>query len=284
MAEMGNFKGTHKNMKLSFAEPWTPLKGYIDKIWVLETDCGLPHDDMKMLVPDGRMLLLIPFRSGLLGKMGGRDYVAGEGSISVVGVGDLPSTVDAQSESALGVIGVDFTPKGAYRFFQWRLKESSNDLQLLADVLGNPVKRIEEKMAGTENIDEKLLIVQEFLFHLFTQKESDLVFEYCIEKIHTTKGAVSVRELEQQTGYSGRWLNRKFEERLGISPKNFASISRFRYYYQALLTNASRILTHKEFYHHYYDESHFIREFKRFTGMPPAKLESTVNNFGKLFL
>jgi AraC-like DNA-binding protein len=271
-------------MKLSFVEPWAPLKGYIDKMWVLETDCGLPHDDMKMLVPDGRMLLLIPISNGLLGKMGGRDYIAGEGKISLVGVGDMPAMVDAQSDKTLGVIGVDFTPQGAYRFFQWRLKEITNHLYLLADILGKTVKHIEERMAGTKNIEEKLKIVQQFLFDLFTIKSGDQVFEYCINKIKSTHGAVSVKELEQQTGYSSRWLNRKFEEHLGISPKNFASISRFQYYYHALLTNASRILTHKEFYNHYYDESHFIREFKRFTGMPPAKLENAVNNFGKLFL
>lgn len=273
-----------ENMKLNFAEPWAPLKGYIDKLWVLETDCGLPQDDMKMLVPDGRMLLLIPVRSGLLGSMGGCDYIASEGQLSLVGVGDLPSMVDAQSDRALGVIGVDFTPQGAYRFFQWRLKEIHNRLYLLSDILGKTVKHIEERLANTEDMDEKLRLVQGFLFNLFTIKGSDQVFEYCIGKIKDTNGAVSVRQLEQQTGYSSRWLNRKFEERLGISPKNFASIIRFQYYYRALLTNASRILTHKEFYHHYYDESHFIREFKRFTGMPPARLENAVNNFGRLFL
>lgn len=271
-------------MKLSFVEPWTPLKGYIDKIWVLETDCGLPVDDMKMLVPDGRMLLLIPMRNGLLGKMGGQEYIANEARISLVGVGDHPSMVDALSDTALGVIGVDFTAQGAYRFFQWRLKEISNQLYLLSDILGKTVKHIEERIASTEDIGEKLKTVQQFLYDLFTIRGSDQVFEFCIQKIQSTKGGISVKELEKQTGYSSRWLNRKFEERLGISPKNFASIARFQYYYRALISNASRILTHKEFYHHYYDESHFIREFKRFTGMPPAKLENAVNNFGKLFL
>ena len=271
-------------MKLHFEEPWPPLKGYIDKIWVLETDCGLPQDDMKMLVPDGRMLLLIPMRNGLLGKMDGRDYIAHEGAMSLVGVGECPSMVDAQNDTALGVIGVDFTAQGAYRFFQWRLKEISNRLYLLADILGKTVKHIEEKIIDSKNIGEKLQVVQQFLFNLFTIKGPDPVFEYCIQQIQSTKGSVSVKELEQQTGYSSRWLNRKFEERLGISPKNFSSIARFQHYYHALLTNASRVLKHKDFYDHYYDESHFIREFKRFTGMPPAKLENAVNNFGKLFI
>lgn len=271
-------------MNLQFFEPLAPLKGYIDKIWVLETDCGLPQDDMKMLVPDGRLLLLLPLKNTMAGKMAGRNYDTKENRMSLVGISDLPSQVDTQHAGALGLIGVDFTPQGAYRFFRVKLKEVKYEVNPLSDILGKEVRFVEEKIANIENIKVKVRMLQQFLFDLFTQKSGDQVFEYCIKKIKESKGAIAVKELEQQTGYSSRWLNRKFDEMLGISPKNFSSIARFNFYYQALLTNAARVLTHKEFYDHYYDESHFIREFKRFTGMPPAKLEHAVNNFGKLFL
>jgi AraC-like DNA-binding protein len=271
-------------MNLQFFEPLAPLKGYIDKIWVLESDCGLPQEDMKMLVPDGRLLLLLPLKNAMVGKMGGRIYSSKENRISLVGISDMPSVVDTQDAGVLGVLGVDFTPVGAYRFFRWKLKDIKNELNSLSDILGKEVRCVEEKIANVENIEGKVRILQQFLFDLFTKKSGDPVFEYCIEKIRESRGSIPVKELEQQTGYSSRWLNRKFDEMLGISPKNFSSIARFNFYYQALLTNAARILTHKEFYDHYYDESHFIREFKRFTGMPPAKLEHAVNNFGKLFL
>ena len=83
-------------MNLQFFEPLAPLKGYIDKIWVLETDCGLPQEDMKMLVPDGRMLLLLPLKNAMVGKMGGRIYGTKENRMSLVGISDMPSVVDAQ--------------------------------------------------------------------------------------------------------------------------------------------------------------------------------------------
>ena len=237
-----------------------------------------------MLVPDGRILLLMPLKNAMVCKMGGRIYGRKENRMSLVGISDMPSVVDAQDTGALGVLGVDFTPQGAYRFFRWKLKEIKNELNSLSDILGNEVRDVEERIADAVNIEGKVRILQQYLFDLFIQKSGDQVFEYCIQKIKESRGSIPVKELAQQTGYSSRWLNRKFDEMLGISPKNFSSIARFNFYYQALLTNAARILTHKEFYHHYYDESHFIREFKRFTGMPPVKLEHAVNNFGKLFL
>ncbi|WP_437894468.1 helix-turn-helix domain-containing protein [Sorangium sp. So ce124] len=90
-------------------------------------------------------------------------------------------------------------------------------------------------------------------------------------------------ELERLTGYTSRWLNRKFAEQLGASPKGLGSILRLQHCYQALLTGSSDAFLQKAFYRHCYDESHFIREFKRFTGMPPSKLLRTKNDFGRLF-
>jgi AraC-like DNA-binding protein len=260
------------------------LKGYIDKMWVFESDARLPGEDMRLLVPDGRLLMLIPFHNVLLGKMNERTHIAKEQEIALVGITDVPSVIDTLHDGPIGIIGIDFKPLGAYRFFHWNLKEIRNDLHPIPDLLGKIGRELVTNISEREFVAHKIRLLQDFLLKLFQSTPADAIFEYCVRKIEQSKGGITIRELEQQTGYSGRWLNRKFEERLGLSPKNFSSIVRFQYYYQALLTNTSGILRHKEFYDHYYDESHFIREFKRFTGLPPVKLENATNNFGKLFI
>jgi len=92
-----------------------------------------------------------------------------------------------------------------------------------------------------------------------------------------------MRQLERGTGYSSRWLNLKFEERLGISPKNYSSIIRFQRYYRELVLNPGNFFKQKLFYGDYYDESHFIKDFRRFTDAPPARLIRMKNEFGKTF-
>ncbi|QEC53527.1 AraC family transcriptional regulator [Anseongella ginsenosidimutans] len=271
-------------MKLQLIDLLPPLKDYIHKMWIFEAAGRLPGEDMRMLVPDGRLLMLVPFRNVITGKMDKREYLAGPQTMSLVGISDSPAVVDTQQDGPIGIIGIDINPLGAYRFFRLPLKEIKNQLHPLPDLLGKAARQLEATIAGTENISRKVKLLQEFLVNRFHSETPDLVFEYCVRKIENSQGRISIRQLEQETGYSGRWLNRKFEEKLGMSPKNFSSVRRFQYYYQALLTNASRILRHKEFYDHYYDESHFIREFKRYTGLPPARLENATNNFGRLFL
>lgn len=71
----------------------------------------------------------------------------------------------------------------------------------------------------------------------------------------------SVGELEALTGYTRRQLQRIFREQSGYSPHDFLKILRFQ--------NA---ITHNQ--HYYADQSHYIREFKRITGMTPRVFDS----------
>jgi methylphosphotriester-DNA--protein-cysteine methyltransferase len=75
----------------------------------------------------------------------------------------------------------------------------------------------------------------------------------------------------------------KFQEKIGVSPKTLCAITRFTYVYQTLANHPNEILLNKSFYNLYYDQSHFIKEFRRFTGLPPTMFEKNINDFGKIF-
>lgn len=261
----------------------SPLKGYIVKIWVLECSGPMPDDDMKLVVPDGRLLMVIPFRNGLIGQMGGKSYLAAEHSMAIVGASDLPSVVNGQTDGPIGTIGVEISPMGAYRFLQLRMKDIKSQLNYLPDILGQTARIIEQRIAASESIDDKVRVLQQFLLTLFANGEEDLLFEHCIRQIEASKGSIKIAALERQTGYSSRWLHMKFEDRLGMSPKSFGSIIRFQQYYRALLANSTDFFRQKQFFDHYHDESHFIKDFKRFTGLPPSKLIRAKNEFGNTF-
>ena len=128
-----------------------------------------------------------------------------------------------------------------------------------------------------------VIVLQQFLFNQFTQQVEDSIFEYCVAKITSSKGKITIQELEKKTGYSSRWLNMKFADKLGISPKNFSTIIRFNEYYNAVANNNEMEFMQNAFYDHYYDQSHFLKEFKRFTGQSHSGFVNRTNDFGKLF-
>ena len=259
------------------------LTGFIEKIWVFESSCRLPGNDLKLIVPNARPLMLIPYRNGLVGKMGGKEYVSLENKLTLIGICDKSAIVDSQTDSATGSIGIEFSPLGFYRFFHIHLKDIKNDLNYLTDILGTSAKNIEQQITDTASIDEKVELIQTYLLCLFKMKEEDSVFGYCVKQIETSYGSINIKQLEKLTGYSSRWLNIKFEEKLGMSPKNFSSIIRFQNYYKAIISDNYKFRIKRPYYNQYYDESHFIKDFKRFTGMPPSRLVESSNAFGKLF-
>lgn len=270
-------------MNLQHIDPVPQLKSYIEKIWVFESNGPMPSDDMKLIVPNGRLLLVIPFRNSLTGKMGGKYYIAKTNRIAVTGMCDLATIVDTERFAPVGTIGVEINAIGAYRFFHLRLKDIKNQLHYLTDILGKIAREIELRIAESQSIDEKINFIQQFLLSLFTRKEEDRLFEYCIQRIMSKSGSIKIGELEKETGYSSRWLNMKFEEKLGISPKNLGSLMRFHQYYHALILNSVDFFNEKKFFNDYHDESHFIKDFKRFTGLPPSKLIRSKNDFGGMF-
>jgi AraC-like DNA-binding protein len=258
------------------------LKGHIGKLWVFESSGRIPDMDMKLVVPNGMMKLVIPFRNGFIGQRGTYLKPSAINQMTLVGVNDTPFIVDTQQDVASGTIGVEFKPHGAYRFFNVKQSELRNQIFHTPEVIGSAGKEIEERMAGTEILEQKIKILQDYLLRLFLKTETDNIFEYCINMITHTLGQVSIKELERKTGYSARWLNRKFDEKIGISPKNLCAISRFQFVFQTLVNNPDQLLLNKSYYNVYYDQSHFIKEFKRFTGMAPSKFKHHDNDFGKI--
>jgi AraC-like DNA-binding protein len=270
-------------MRLQHYTPLPQLQGLVQKLWVFESEGRVPDDDMKLVVPNGLIKLVIPFRNGLVGKMEGCYHLSKENSITLIGLADIPSVVEAQNDVYSGTIGIEFSGYGAYRFFHLNQQQMRNKIYALTEVLGNLAAQLEERISNTENIPQKVQLIQQFLVARLQQKPADAIYDYCIKKIVATKGRITIKQLEKETGYSSRWLNIKFAEKMGVSPKNVASIIRFQQFYSALATNKHIRFLQTDFYDYYYDQSHFIKDFKRFTGHTPGKLAMDENKFGQIF-
>ena len=91
------------------------------------------------------------------------------------------------------------------------------------------------------------------------------------------QGLTTIKQLEKKTGYSKRYLDMLFKNHLGISPKKLATIQRFQHFYKHFEGDNIDI------YDLYYDQSHFINEFKRYTGLTPHQYSKMNNDFGRHF-
>ena len=243
----------------------------------------MPVDDMNLVVPNGCIKLTVSYQNGIVAAVNEKTFASKEHDITLTGLIDVPVILNVDKDVATETIGIEFSPQGAYRFFHFTLNDIQNQIYSLSDVLGNTGKRLIEQINNTISVQQKINVLEQFLLQQLSLHREDLIFEYCIEKITASKGRITVKELEKKTGYSSRWLNIKFNDKIGISPKNLSSIIRFNHYYQAFIKGNTQSFFKNDFYELYYDQSHFIKDFKRFTGLPPTKFEKQVNNFAESY-
>jgi len=270
-------------IKFHQIEPHFLLKNYIEKMWIFQSSGKMPADDMKLVVPNGNIKLTVSYQNGIVATINGNTFASKEHDITVTGLVDVPVVLDVDPDVPTETIGIEFRPQAAYRFFHFALDDIQNKIYSLSDVLGNTGKRLTELINNTISLQQKTVALQQFLLKQLSLHTEDLIFEYCIEKINASKGIITVKELEKKTGYSSRWLNMKFNDKLGVSPKKLSAIIRFKYYYQAFIDDNEKSSFKNDFYESYYDQSHFIKDFKRFTGLPPTKFEKQINHFGKSY-
>jgi AraC-like DNA-binding protein len=269
-------------MQLKHIEPHPQLKGYVDKIWVFESGGRIPAEDMKLIVPNGMVKLTIPFRNGVYGRNKEIFHLSKESDLTLIGIGDIPAIVDLENDAPSGNIGIEFSPIGAYRIFQLRQAGLKNKIFLLSDVFGKPAREVQEIIANHESVSKKLQVIQQYLIKLLNRSEPDPILDYCIGCIKNGKGLATVGTLEDKTGYSSRWLYEKFIDKVGVSPKNYSSILRFMHFYEPWARNPSYDFNN-DIYHYFYDQAHFIKEFKRFTGLSPLRFVRSENEFGNIF-
>lgn len=131
-----------------------------------------------------------------------------------------------------------------------------------------------DKVIQIEDWFSKYLINNQFVF---SEKRKAVIS--MIEK----RGNVSLKQLQEEFQISERALERYFKSYIGLSPKFYARIIRFSYIFQWV---QSKSIDWADIVYNagYYDQSHFIKNFKEFTGEDPGKYGFSSENMANFFL
>ena len=88
-----------------------------------------------------------------------------------------------------------------------------------------------------------------------------------VREIHARRGALSILDWLRGHRFDPRNFERRFSEAMGMTPKRYARVIRFKHHYHLVTSGRSSA----EFLHGFHDRSHFNREFRSFVGVPPSK-------------
>jgi AraC-like DNA-binding protein len=269
-------------MRILFIRPKAELLPYIEALWVFESSIGMPQADRSMAAPNGCAKLIIPYENELTSIADNRVQVSREQGFYFVGNRDT-STVIQSTTKKTGFIVIEFKPFGAFPFFGIPMDESLNRLLDCDDAFGPWGRKVREVLCNLERVGQKLDFIQEQLIARLRQNERrNTVIEFCVKALKGVDGRMPIHELERKTGYSRRYLDILFKQHVGLPPKAMAGIFRFQKFYRGWAQGLSFDQLRDDLYEHYYDQSHFTREFKRITGYSPRRFTNEVpNEFGR---
>lgn len=249
-------------------EPNQNLTTIIKCYWTLEN----PKEktpERQTIVSDGCMEMI--FHYGDLYKQ----YIEGGKSIiqprSFV-IGQLTRPLEIEPTGETGIFSVRFHPNGFLPFASMPIKEMENIAVSLEFLFGKEGQQLELKILNAVSTSERIKFVETFLLdRLINKKTMGRMVKSIVETILTANGQLTVDEISKLTNTNRRQLERKFLSEIGLSPKQLSKTIRLQATLKILLNNKSTSLTTLAHKNEYYDQAHFIKNFKEFTGFTPKE-------------
>ena len=171
----------------------------------------------------------------------------------------------------IGVIGVALKPGALHHITGIPMYGLTDERLDFTDVWPDDYAGLASQLSARNTHQSKVNEIEAFLL----QKTSEAVFgskaiRYAANEIFESKGQIDLVNLIQEVYMSRRTFERKFLEEVGLSPKTYVKIRRFGY--TCSLMAGHREVDFMEVLHRggYYDQSHFIKDFKYFAGRTPG--------------
>jgi AraC-like DNA-binding protein len=186
--------------------------------------------------------------------------------------GQVITPLDFRSLGKNKILGVRFYPHTAHAVLGCRVDVFNDHVIDLSTVLGSQVQLLHEQLLNAATLHQQISFLESFLLRkqeVFQEKNKK--FQLVNSVICEMRGEDFCNDIQSvafRYGISSRYLQKLFLEFTGLAPKLYYKIIRFQK--SMVLTGKDHSLTEIAYQSGYFDQSHFIRDFKLFTGVPPS--------------
>lgn len=229
----------------------------------------VPGHGFERFLPDGNVEIII--------DLAGRpEHIYDPGTLTPIqtcrgmwasGVRTRYLTLSSGHKSELFVIA--FRKGRAYPFFPLPMEELSDRVLGAEEVWGRRFDPLREMLLEAPSPEAKFIAAERFLLSLRPRLDLEPCVDHAVRSILADPAGLALGDLYARIGYSPRHFIALFRERLGVAPKTYARLARFQKAV-ADIERAGKIDWNEVAGDcGFYDQAHFIHEFKRFSGFTP---------------
>lgn len=256
-------------MLTGFRLPSARLAHVVRYFWTLESPPGMEPGQSFKFITDGCPELLfhygaVPIQN--FGRFEGQYY---QDAVALVGVSSKYAAIRLSGPTKAILAKLQPWAMGGL------LGDSAHllaDRQLTPDLLPAKMRAGISRIVEAQDEHQAVQWIEEWLWSHFQDQRSDAQVAEAVRLLEQSHGCITLQSLEAKLNLSMRRLEQRFRSQVGISMKQFAKILRVRFAAEAMLhLPADGSLTDVAYDAGYFDQAHFIREFKSFVQMTPGQ-------------
>jgi AraC-like DNA-binding protein len=246
---------------MATAAPGAALRGHVRRYAGYEEHSDVPLRRREL--PSATAALIVSFGPRI------RVHGQGEPRSFVAGLHDRPAVTEFHGDQH--GVQIDLTPLAARRLLGVPMDRVGFPVVELEDVLGRDGRELTDRLAEVPDWDARFALLDDVLARRLAEApEPPPALAWAWGQLVGSAGRVPVGALAAETGWSDRRLRRGFRDHVGLAPKTFARVLRFRRAVERLEREGAQALGDVALDCGYYDQAHFNRDFRAFAGGPPT--------------
>ncbi|AOW21078.1 helix-turn-helix domain-containing protein [Urechidicola croceus] len=257
----------------------TKISGIIKSFWQIDNKESISIVREK-IIPDGYPELIFHYGDYYKTNINGVWQTQGLYLIA----GQIKNHFFLENTGESKIFGIKFQPWGLSELFKIEMSGLTDKVIEIPDKVLDTLKPVKEISVGSLSFDEKVTKIENWFIEFFSDLDlKSFKGQKAVELIIENKGKAELKNIQSEVGISERSLERYFKSKIGLSPKYYSRIIRFSHIFKLVQSNEtdwSDII----FITGYYDQSHFIKNFKEFTGEDPSIYSFFEKNLANFFL
>ncbi len=263
-------------------EPCQDLESLVSCYWTLEVPAE--HKKQKQrIVPDGCLEMAFLLGDDIKRYTSEEEFILQPRSMVI---GQITKPYYIEPVGYVSTFAIQFYPYGFANFVTTPIEDLANKDTPLASLFGEQdAKVLEGKIIQASDTKERIEVIEVFLLDRLQERSTiDGIVKSTVDALLLTRGSSPIKTILKEDLSKRRQLERKFREQIGISPKQLSRIIRLQSALKMMLSRDAKSLTNIAYQSEYYDQAHFIKDFKEFTGtIPKAFLDDEQMALSTLF-
>lgn len=201
------------------------------------------------------------------------------------GIQDQCRNAHIKHDGKVDMLGICFYPEGFYPFLKVPISEFKNQILGLDEIGQKKFQQIHQKLQEQSNHQMRLEILETSLVEILN-KNSHLEDDFysIFNALNGCLSMVQINEFCKKNNINNRTLERWYQKHIGVSANTYHTLFRFHHSLNHLLYGNFEKFSDLAYDNGYYDQMHFIKDFKRFSGNTPKKfiqMNNSILQIGK---